>query len=146
MSPVRTAAALAGVSLATLALAGCSGDASAEGGAAPASDSAGSGSGSSGPFRDGTYTARGDYTSPGGASAVDVKVTLKDDTVTAITVTPKAENATAQGYEARFASGVGAKVIGRKLSELNVTKVSGSSLTSQGFDRAIETIEQRASQ
>lgn len=144
-SPVRSAAALAGVSLAALALAGCSGEASADGGPGQAAGGAGSGSGASGPFQDGRYTARGDYTSPGGASAVDVKVTLKDDRVTAITVTPKAENPTAQGYEARFASGVGGKVVGKKLSELNVTKVSGSSLTSQGFDRAIEAIAQQAS-
>jgi uncharacterized protein with FMN-binding domain len=140
MSPIRTAAALAGLSFAALALGGCSGGAAADG------QGAGSASGgASGPFTDGTYTARGHYTSPGGPSAVDVKLTLKGDTVAAITVTPKAENPTAQRYEGKFASGVGAKVIGKKLSELNVAKVSGSSLTSQGFDRAIEAIETQAS-
>jgi uncharacterized protein with FMN-binding domain len=138
MSPLRTTAALAGISFAALALAGCSGGAAASSGD-------GGGGGASGPFKDGTYTARGDYTSPGGASAVDVTVTLKDDTVTAVKVVPKAENPTAQGYESQFASGVGSQVIGKKLSELNVTKVSGSSLTSQGFDRAIEAIEKQAS-
>jgi hypothetical protein len=35
-------------------------------------------------------------------------------------------------------------VVGRRLDELNVTKVSGSSLTSQGFDRAVEAIAARA--
>jgi uncharacterized protein with FMN-binding domain len=142
MGAIRTAA-LAGASLAAIALTGCSGGASADGAGSADSASGGSG-GASGPFKDGTYTARGDYTSPGGASAVDVKLTLKGDAVTAVTVTPKAENPTAQGYEAKFASGVGAQVIGKKLSELNVTKVSGSSLTSQGFDRAIEAIEKQA--
>jgi uncharacterized protein with FMN-binding domain len=149
MTAARTAAALAGLSFTALALAGCSGGASADGPAGATSSSASSGSAgssgsASGPLKDGTYTARGDYISPGGASAVDVKVTLKADTVTAVTVTPKAENPTAQGYEAKFAAGVGAKVRGKKLSELNVTKVSGSSLTSQGFDRAIEAIEKQA--
>ena len=147
MTPrIRTTVALAGVSLATTALAGCSGGAAAgDGGASgSASGDGGSSGGSSGPFKDGTYSALGRYTSPGGASAVQVTVTLKDDAVTAVKVVPKAENATAQDYEAKFASGVGAKVVGKKLSELNVTKVSGSSLTSQGFDRAIEDIEQQA--
>jgi uncharacterized protein with FMN-binding domain len=141
MSPFRTAAALAGLSFTALALAGCSGAATADGsgGTDPSSASA------SGPLKDGTYSALGRYTSPGGPSAVDVELTLKSDTVTAIKVTPKAENPTAQGYEGKFASGVGTKVIGKKLSELNVTKVSGSSLTSQGFDRAIEAIEKQAS-
>jgi uncharacterized protein with FMN-binding domain len=144
MSPTRTAAALAGLSFTALALGGCSAGASADGAGSTDSSSASGGS-ASGPLKDGTYIARGDYTSPGGPSAVDVKVTLKDATVTAVTVTPKAENPTAQGYEGKFASGVGDKVIGKKLSELNVTKVSGSSLTSQGFDRAIEAIEKQAS-
>jgi uncharacterized protein with FMN-binding domain len=138
MTPrIRTTVVLAGVSLATTALAGCSGGAAAENGAS-------GGGGASGPFKDGTYSALGKYTSPGGPSAVQVTVTLKGDTVTAVEVVPKAENTTAQGYESKFASGVGAKVVGKKLSELNVTKVSGSSLTSQGFDRAIEDIEQQA--
>ena len=145
MSPIGTAAALAGASFAVIALAGCSGDASASG-SDPAPASAPAGGSASGPFKDGTYTARGDYTSPGGASAVDVRLTLKDDRVTALKVTPKAENPTARGYEGQFSSGVGAKVIGRKLSELNVTVVSGSSLTSQGFDRAIEAIEKQAAE
>jgi uncharacterized protein with FMN-binding domain len=136
MSPTRTAAALAGASFAAVALAACSGGASA-------SDSSGSTSAAAG-FKDGTYTARGDYTSPGGASAVDVRLTLRGGTVTALTVTPQAENPTASRYESAFASGVGPKVIGKKLSELNVTTVSGSSLTSQGFDLAIAAIEKRA--
>ena len=160
MSPVRTAAALAGASFAALALAGCSGGAAGDTGPSASSGSSGSSAASStgssssssstsasaasGSFKDGTYTARGDYTSPGGASAVDVTVTLKSDTVSAVKVVPKAENPTAKGYEAAFASGVGPKVIGKKLSELNVTKVSGSSLTSQGFDRAIVAIEKQA--
>lgn len=155
MSPIRTAAALAGASFAAVTLAGCAGGASASGPASSAasspssSDTAGSASSSSssagGSFKDGSYTARGEYTSPGGLSAVDVTVTLKGDTVTAVKVVPKAENPTAKGYEAQFASGVGPKVVGKKLTELDVTKVSGSSLTSQGFDRAIEDIQKQAS-
>jgi uncharacterized protein with FMN-binding domain len=137
------AALLAGASLAslaTLALAGCtSQSASASGsGTTPAS------AGSDATFKDGTYTATGHYTSPGGDSAVAVKLTLKGGTVTAVTVTPKAENPTAQSYESNFASGVGGEVIGKKLTELNVTTVSGSSLTSQGFDKAVADIEARA--
>jgi uncharacterized protein with FMN-binding domain len=160
MSPIRTAAAVAGASFAAIALAGCSGGAAASGpshaasgsgssssasaSSASSSSSASGSKGASGGLKDGSYTARGDYTSPGGASAVDVAVTLKSGTVTALKVTPKAENPTAKGYEAQFASGVGTKVIGKKLTDLNVTKVSGSSLTSQGFDRAIAAIEKHA--
>jgi uncharacterized protein with FMN-binding domain len=144
VSKTATALALAGSSLAVLALAGCS--ASGAGSGSAASDPSGGSGGDPAPssFKDGTYSSLGRYTSPGGPSAVEVKLTLKDNSVSAITVTPKAENPTAISYESRFASGVGGLVIGKKLTELNVTKVSGSSLTSMGFDKAISAIEAQA--
>jgi uncharacterized protein with FMN-binding domain len=144
----KTLLALAGTSLTALALTGCSSAASSA--ADPSTPSASTGAASSAPsasaasFKDGTYTALGKYVSPGGPSAVDVTLTVKKNVVSAVKVVPKAENSTAQSYESRFASGVSAQVVGRRLDELNVTKVSGSSLTSQGFDRAVEAIAARA--
>jgi uncharacterized protein with FMN-binding domain len=138
VSKTATVLALAGSSLATLALAGCAPSAGQAGGASadPVDPSA--------TFRDGTYTATGHYISPGGPSAIAVKLTLKDNKVSTVTVTPKAENPTAISYETRFASGVSALVVGKRITELKVTKVSGSSLTSMGFDKAIAAIEERA--
>ena len=141
MSKTATALVLAGSSLAVLALAGCSAGAAGSG-SASADPAAGDPAPSS--FKDGSYSSLGRYTSPGGASAVDVKLTLQHNVVTAIKVTPKAENPTAISYESRFASGVGGLVVGKKLTELKVTKVSGSSLTSMGFDKAISAIEAQA--
>jgi uncharacterized protein with FMN-binding domain len=145
----KTLLALAGTSLTALALTGCSSAASSA--ADPSTPSASTGAASSAApsasaasFKDGTYTALGKYVSPGGPSAVDVTLTVKKNVVSAVKVVPKAENSTAQSYESRFASGVSAQVVGRRLDELNVTKVSGSSLTSQGFDRAVEAIAARA--
>ena len=138
MSKTATALALAGTSLATLALAGCAPSATSPDSAAadPVSPST--------TFRDGTYTATGDYVSPGGPSAIAVTLTLKDNRVTAVTVTPKAENPTAVSYEAMFASGVSGLVVGKRITELDVTTVSGSSLTSMGFDKAVTAIQERA--
>ncbi len=147
MQSIRWAGVTAGGALALLGLTGCAAQA-ADGGTAAGgtADPPAAGASSAAPtsFTDGRYTQRGDYTSPGGASAVDVTLTLKSGVVTAMTVTPRAENPTAQSYESRFASGVNALTVGKKLTELNVTTVSGSSLTSQGFDKAIAAIEQRA--
>ena len=75
---------------------------------------------------------------------MQVTLALKQGVVTSVKVVPKAENPTASGYESQFASGVGAKVVGKRLSDLNVTVVSGSSLTSQGFDAAVAAIEAKA--
>jgi uncharacterized protein with FMN-binding domain len=142
VSKTATALAVAGSSLATLALAGCAPSAGASDSAAPSSDAGGVDPSTT--FHDGTYTATGHYISPGGPSAVAVKLTLKDNRVTALTVTPKAENPTAVSYETRFASGVNGLVVGKRITELRVTKVSGSSLTSMGFDKAVAAIEEQA--
>ncbi|ROQ17934.1 FMN-binding protein [Rathayibacter sp. PhB93] len=110
--------------------------------AAPAStDSASTGSAATGAYADGTYEADGSYTSPGGNESVGVELTLESGVVTAVTVTPESENPTGQEYQTRFASGISGEVVGKSLDELDVTKVSGSSLTSGGFNDAVETIK-----
>ncbi|MCU1475261.1 FMN-binding protein [Amnibacterium sp.] len=148
MRPTALATAVSGAGLLAVGLSGCASAADAgtiASGAAPASAPVSSSSVPSGTtFKDGTYSDLGRYTSPGGASAVAVTLTLKQGVVTALEVVPKAENPTASGYESRFASGVGGTVIGKPITALNVTVVSGSSLTSQGFDAAIAAIEAKA--
>ncbi|MCJ1672803.1 MULTISPECIES: FMN-binding protein [unclassified Rathayibacter] len=110
--------------------------------AAPESTgSASTGSTATGAYADGTYEADGSYTSPGGNESVGVELTLESGVVTAVTVTPESENPTGQEYQTRFASGISGEVVGKSLDELDVTKVSGSSLTSGGFNDAVETIK-----
>jgi hypothetical protein len=108
---------------------------------APSSDAAGSSSASGSAYADGTYDAQGSYTSPGGNETVGVSLTLADGVITDVTVTPESENPTGQQYQGRFASGISGEVVGKPLDEIDVTKVSGSSLTSGGFNDAVETIK-----
>jgi uncharacterized protein with FMN-binding domain len=92
-------------------------------------------------YADGTYDAEGAYTSPGGNETVGVELTLEGGVVTAVTVTPQSENPTGEQYQERFASGISGEVVGVPLDELDVSVVSGSSLTSGGFNDAVETIK-----
>ena len=132
----RNASALALGSLSILAtLTGCS---TPTAGAKPATSDAPA---AAGPYTDGEYSATGDYQSPGGPEKIDVKVTIKDDIVVAVTATPTATSGQAQRYQGEFADGVAAVVVGKKIDELKVDKVAGSSLTSDGFNAAIETIK-----
>jgi uncharacterized protein with FMN-binding domain len=89
---------------------------------------------------DGTYTATGGYRSPAGPEKVEVTVTLADGVVTAVEVTPLATDPTSTSFQTRFASGVADQVVGKALADVQVDKVSGSSLTSGGFMAAIEQI------
>ena len=148
-SPLRTkyaVGAFAGLSIIT-ALAGCSSAA----GTTDTSDSSSGSSSSDGAaantdasYTDGSYTATGDYQSPNGAETIGVELTLKDDIVTEVTITPNASNPNTVRYQGEFKDGIAAEVVGKDIDTLNVTKVAGSSLTSTGFNAAVETIKKDA--
>src|SRR6185369_12791720 len=96
-------------------------------------------------FKDGTYTALGNYTSPGGAEQIKVTVTLKDDIITDATVVSTiAEQSESRQNQNRFISGYKALVIGKKITDVHLTRVSGSSLTPIGWNDAIAKIETQA--
>lgn len=96
---------------------------------------------SSATVNDGDYEAEAEYSNPAGVSKVKVELTLADGKISDITVTPEATNGTSKGFQAKFAGGIADEVVGKSLDELDVSKVSGSSLTSQGFNQAIEQIK-----
>lgn len=94
----------------------------------------------SGTYTDGTYTAEGSYSTPGGQESISVEVTVADDAVTAVTVTPEASGGNAERFQTEFASGIADVVVGQDLAGLSVDKVSGSSLTGDGFNAALDQI------
>jgi uncharacterized protein with FMN-binding domain len=118
------------------ALAACAPSSAAGGDGAPANTDAS--------YTDGTYTADGSYQAPSGTESITVEVTLADDKISDITVTPHATDPTAKGHQAEFVGGIADQVVGKDIDTLNVTKVSGSSLTSGGFKIAIEAIKEQA--
>jgi uncharacterized protein with FMN-binding domain len=95
-------------------------------------------------YTDGTYTADGSYQAPSGTESITVELTLAGDTITDITVTPHATDPTAKIHQAEFVGGIADQTVGKDIDTLNVTRVSGSSLTSGGFKIAIEAIKEQA--
>ncbi len=95
-------------------------------------------------YKNGTYTAVGKYNSPGGAEEVGVTVTLVNDVITATTFDAKATRPNSVTYQAKFASGYQVLVIGKKIDEVSLSKVSGSSLTPKGFNDALAQIKVQA--
>ncbi|WP_285025830.1 FMN-binding protein [Plantibacter sp. ME-Dv--P-122b] len=110
---------------------------------ATGSTDAAAGSGST-DYQDGSYTADGSYQSPNGTESITVTVTLAEDKVTAVDVVSHAESANSKRYQAEFISGIAAEVVGKDIDDLKVSKVAGSSLTSGGFNAAIDTIKTEA--
>ncbi|RKR76563.1 hypothetical protein [Frondihabitans australicus] len=129
---------------------GSSGDSSSSGSASSPSSSAsssatdaGSSSGS-GTYKNGTFSSNGSYSSPGGQETINVSLTIADDSVKAVTVKTVKADPTAQQYEQQFIGGISSAIVGKKIDDLNVTNVAGSSLTSQGFNAALTKIKAAA--
>jgi lipopolysaccharide export LptBFGC system permease protein LptF len=95
-------------------------------------------------FKDGTYDATGSYATPGGQESIDVKVTLASGVITDATVTQQAISDEAHEYQAAFVSGYKSQVVGRKISDVSLSRVSGSSLTPGGFNSALDIIKSQA--
>jgi hypothetical protein len=81
---------------------------------------------------------------PSGVETVTVTVTLADDTVTTVTTSVDAVDHEAREFQEKFAGGISAEVVGRDIAGLSVSRVSGSSLTSTGFNAALELIRSDA--
>lgn len=147
--PLRVGAALVGVA-GTLALAGCSAD------AADATDVASSAASSSTAdtttesdasataYIDGTYTATGSYQTPETVEQIEVTITLADDVVTAVEVTGDPQASESQRYQSEFIGGISDEVVGKNIDDLSVDRVAGSSLTSGGFNDALDEIKAEA--
>ncbi|MDQ0922905.1 uncharacterized protein with FMN-binding domain [Pseudarthrobacter sp. W1I19] len=147
-------AGIAGLSLAGT-VAGCAPSAAESTPAAPggsvaetsaASPSAGTSSlaGSGSTYKDGTYSADGNYVSPNGTETVGVELTLAGGTVTGVNITQHPSNPNTRKFQGQFAGGIAAQIVGKNIDELNVSKVAGSSLTSGGFNQAVDKIKQEA--
>ncbi|MDV8146421.1 FMN-binding protein [Arthrobacter sp. B10-11] len=113
------------------------------GSSAPADGTAGSSSAVPG-YQDGTYSADGNYVSPNGTETVGVELTLSGGTVSDVNITQHPSNPNTRKFQGEFAGGIAAQIVGKKLDELSVSKVAGSSLTSGGFNQAVEKIKSEA--
>ena len=147
---VHKGAALIGVA-GLLVLAGCSSTPestepsnSADTGTDTGSTAAPSGGDAAGDYADGTYTAEGSYQTPETVEKISVTLTLADGVVTGVEVTGDPQAPETEQYQGQFIDGIAEVVEGKRIDELNVTRVAGSSLTSGGFNAAVETIKEEA--
>lgn len=144
---VRKGAALAGVA-GLLVLAGCSGTADAEDqstdtGTDSSTESTDSGA-SAGDYTDGTYTADGSYQTPETVEKISVTLTIADGLVEDVEVTGDPQAPETERYQGEFIDGIADEVVGKSLDEIEVSRVAGSSLTSGGFNAAVESIKEQA--
>jgi len=92
-------------------------------------------------YKDGTYTEKGRYVSPGGAESIDVTVTIANDIITSATVKGNATRGESKEHQADFIAGFKSSVVGKDVDTVSLSRVAGSSLTSNGFNTALKLIK-----
>lgn len=91
-------------------------------------------------YRNGVYSAVGRYATPGGDESIGVVVQIGDQKVIAVTVQVEAESPTARQFQEQFRSRVLPSIVSKDIATARVSRVAGASLTSLGFNDALERI------
>lgn len=95
-------------------------------------------------YKNGTYNVTGNYTSPGGPESIDVTVTLENDVITEVDVVANATRPISKEKQGIFIANFEPQVIGKKIDDVKLDKVSSSSLTPKGFNDALEKVKEQA--
>ncbi len=95
-------------------------------------------------YKSGNYDSVGTYKSPAGDEELGVHVTLENNIVTDASVDVKATHEVSKKFQLDFSGNIKASVVGKNINDLQVSKVSGASLTPLGFNEALEKIKGQA--
>lgn len=95
-------------------------------------------------YQDGDYSATGSYSTPGGQESITLSLTIEDDIITQVNAVGSASRGDSAQYQSAFLSGYKSSVVGKDIKTVKLSRVAGSSLTSTGFNRAIEKIKDEA--
>lgn len=94
-------------------------------------------------YKDGKYTDSANYFSPGGTEGVTITVTISNDKISDVSFAGTTDNSTSKRYQDMFASGFKSQVVGKKVDDVRLSRVSGSSLTSNAFNSALAKIKDK---
>lgn len=96
---------------------------------------------------DGTYSKEIQYQYHSGVTTVDVSVTVKNDTVTAVSVTGVNPDKVSAKIIGNFAAALPDLVVGKRIDEIKLPKnVAGSSLTTAVFQQYVNGLVQNHGQ
>lgn len=93
-------------------------------------------------YKDGEYTATGYYANE--KKNIIVNMGLKGGKIASVTVTPTATIKISLGLQKKFALAIADEVVGRSVNDVYLDKLAGSSLTTKGFNDALEKIKSEA--
>lgn len=95
-------------------------------------------------FKDGTYSASSNYYVPNGYESIDVSLTLQNGVITGASVKNSESNNVSASFQQDFASEYKSYVVGKKLSDLQLSVIAGASDTTMAFSSALNQIGTKA--
>ena len=100
---------------------------------------------SSSSYKDGTYTTSTSYSVPEGyTNSIEVSLTIANSKVTTVTVNDSYDDHESQRYIDGFESSIESAIVGKDMSGLSISRLSGASLTSSAFNNVLDTIRSDA--
>jgi uncharacterized protein with FMN-binding domain len=92
-------------------------------------------------YKDGLFKANGSYRTPGGVEEISIEVNIKDGIIEDVKFVNIAKDQTSIEYQNKFIEGAKVQIVGKKIDNVSLSRVSGSSLTGAGFNDAINKIK-----
>jgi uncharacterized protein with FMN-binding domain len=99
---------------------------------------------SSSSYKDGTYSATADYYVPHGDETIAVSLTIQNGLITNASIQNSEGDRESAQFQENFATSYKSYVVGKSISGLRLSVVSGASDTTQGFNDALTQIATEA--
>lgn len=95
-------------------------------------------------YKDGKYSLTIKYNTPAGFEDLGVNLELSKNKIIAATVTKMGRDGTSSNFQSKFISDFSSYVIGQDIENLKLKVTSGASLTTGGFNNALNQIRAQA--
>jgi uncharacterized protein with FMN-binding domain len=95
-------------------------------------------------YKDGTYTDSETYRTEGGQEGLTVTLTVANNTVSSVSIQQDPSNHESEEYQSIFETSYQSKIVGKALSNLQLSRISGASDTTNSFNDALDAIRAKA--
>ena len=95
-------------------------------------------------YKNGMFSAAGEYQAPSGKEEINVSLTLRNGVITDATYAGTAMQGRSKMMQEAFGAGYKQLVVGKSIDSLSLDVVNGSSLTPMGFMDAVKKIRMEA--
>ncbi|BDQ04834.1 MAG: FMN-binding protein [Candidatus Dojkabacteria bacterium] len=95
-------------------------------------------------YNNGSYSVTVDYSTPDGVEKIGVSFTVQNDVVVNSQFTDLSKDKKSKQYNRLFGQNYQSQVNGKPLDSIQLSNVSGASLTTQAFNKAVDQIRMQA--